>query len=252
MAKIYGLCGSMTGKLADTVMTVRNGEQIARKYQPMVYNPSTATQVAQRAKMKLMSQLSAVMAPVIAIPRQGAVSARNLFTKVNFKLATYAENSADIPLASVQLTKSAVALPELAATRDGNTITASLYRGDGSINRVVYAVFIKEEDNRLRFLMSQIGNTPGDDNAFSTDINVRTTGAVTILAYGVRDNSEAARAYFGDLTVSAEDSAKVVTTRQLTENDITLTETRGINVPAPESPAVNPSPEDGNRSSKKK
>lgn len=233
MAKIYGLFGAMTGKVADAVMLVRNGEQIVRKYQPIVSNPSTAAQVAVRAKLKLMSQLSAVMAPVIAIARQGAVSSRNLFTKVNYKLATFADNSADIALADVQLTKSVVGLPFLTASRAAADVSIELSRGDMDVNRIVYAVFIKESDNRLRFLTSTVVSTPGASSTYPATINVQTSLPVTVLAYGVRDNTDAARAYFGDLTVTAEDIAQVVTTRQLTEADVTLTETRGINVAAP-------------------
>lgn len=233
MAKIYGLFGALTGKLADTVMSVRNGEQIARKYQPIVYNPSTPAQVAQRAKLKLLSQLSAIAAPVIAIPRQGSVSARNLFTKVNFSLTTYSDNAADIALNSVQLTKSVVALPEISANREGSSISVQLVREDSVLSRVVYAIFIKEESNHLRFVSSTVVNEAGVAGNFATTIDVGTSLPVTILAYGVRDNTEAARAYFGNLTVTAEDIARVVTTKQLTEADITLTETRGINVATP-------------------
>ena len=113
MAKIYGLFGSMTGKVADVVMSVRNGEQIARKYQPIVTNPNTPAQVEARAKLKLMSQLSAVMASVIAIPRKGNVSSRNGFVKKNYQSLTYASQQADIALANVQLTDSVVAMPSI-------------------------------------------------------------------------------------------------------------------------------------------
>lgn len=255
MAKIFGLFGAMSGRLADSVMLVRNGKQIVRKYQPVVFNPSTAAQVAARAKMKLVSQLSTVMAPVIAIPRQGDVSSRNLFAKVNYKLATFANDSADIALESVQLTKSVVGLPYLSASREAGEITVELSRGDADIDRVVYAAFIKESDNKLRFLASSVVSAPGASFTFQASLNVQTFLPVTILAYGVRDNNDAARAFFGDLTVSAEDIAKVVTTRQLTNSDVTLTETRGINVASPQS-NVQPSPAGGNgdetRSTKKK
>lgn len=232
MAKIYGLFGAMTGKLADTVMSVRNGEQLARKYQPIVFNPSTPAQIAQRAKLKLMSQLSAVMGPVIAIPRQGSVSSRNLFTKINYPLTTYADNTADIELASVQLTKSAVGFSEVAATRDGSTLTVQLARSEPQVDRVVYAVFMKETDNSLKLQETAVVSTPGVEDTYSTTFNVQTSLPLIVLAYGVRDNSEAASVFFGNLSVNAQSVAQVVATRQLTDADITLTETVGVNVPA--------------------
>lgn len=219
----------MTGKLADTVMSVRNGEQIARKYQPMVYNPSTHAQVAQRAKLKLLSQLSAVMAPYIAMPKQGAVSSRNMFTKVNFPATTYATDQADIVLTSVKLTRSVVACSPVTATRGDGTITAEL-QGD-TFDRVVYVAFFKRNDGTLGFLGQNVVTTPGATNKYTTTFTA-VPFEVVIYAYGVRDNTEAARVLFGDMqTISAEAVAKVITTRTLLESDITLSETVAVAVP---------------------
>lgn len=53
MAKIVGIIGSGHGKLGNTVLAVRRGEQIARVYQPVVANPKSARQQLSRAKMSL-------------------------------------------------------------------------------------------------------------------------------------------------------------------------------------------------------
>lgn len=256
MAKIYGLFGSMTGKLADTVMAVRNGEQIARKYQPVVYNPSTVSQVAQRAKLKLISQLSAVMAPVIAIPRQGSISSRNLFTKKNFALTSYSENQATVTLDAIQLTKSVVALPAVGCSRGENAITAYVAAGSGAgpldINRIVYCLFEKQEDGRLRFVDSKVATSAGNDGGWVVDNLPLITNECVLLAYGVRDNTEAARVMFSDMqTISAETIAKVVTNRTLTETDVTMTETRGYTLAVAQNHSV-AHQDDENRSSKKK
>lgn len=234
MAKIYGLFGAMTGKLADTVMSVRNGEQIARKYQPVVFNPSTPAQIAQRAKLKLMSQLSAVLAPVIAIPRVGSVSSRNLFTKVNFGATSYEDNEATIDLASVQLTKSVVGIPSLHTAATSGGIAVNLGTVSDEIDHVVYVLVIKGNDNKLRLVESQVISEPSSDRTFPTTfsnaaLSPSTGNNLVFLAYGVRLNSEAARVKFGNLTaLAAEEVAKIITERQLTENDITLTETVGL------------------------
>lgn len=228
MAKIYGLFGSMTGKLADTVMTVRYGEQLVRKHQPVVYNPNTEGQVAQRAKMKMMSQLSAVMAPVIAIRREGSVSSRNLFVKYNFKSASFTDGVANIQLADIKLTKSVVSLPRLTASLAGSDLTVALSSAVTDINRVVYCVFRKEADNTIRLVASQVVTTPGTVATFSTTFAVFTDPHI-VYAYGVRDNTEAARVVFGDLQApSAETVAKLVTSTTLLDTDITLTETQYI------------------------
>ena len=57
-------------------------------------------------------------------------------------------------------------------------------------------------------------------------------GVCYVLAYGMRDNTDAARATFGNLiSPAAEDVAKIITSRVLLETDVTLTETKGVTVP---------------------
>lgn len=235
MAKIYGLQGAMTGKLANTVMAVRNGEQIARKYQPVVSNPNTPAQVESRAKLKLLSQLSAVMAPYIAIRRKGTASSRNLFTKKNYPYMTYVDQTASVVLAGVQLTDSVVGFPSISATRDSaapGTLAVRTNWSTSNINRVVYVAFTKGPDSKLRAMSSVVATTPGSGSFWETSIEVDTEPCV-VYAYGVRDNTDAARAVFGNLTVlNPETVAKVITSRVLTENDVTLTETSGVEVPA--------------------
>lgn len=232
MAKIYGLFGAMTGKLADTVMTVRNGEQIARKYQPVVYNPSTPAQIATRAKLKALSQLSAVVAPVIAIPKRGPISSRNLFTRKNYFSVSYASDTASIDLLSVQLTDSVVALPNIAATRTETGISAYVTAlatiGDVNVSRVVYAMFVRQADNTLRLAGSAVGTDK--TSGFSVVLPL-VSSPVVIYAYGVRDNTEAARVAFGNLEVTtATTVASLIVSRTLTDNDVTLTETRAIEI----------------------
>lgn len=244
MAKIYGLFGTLTGKLADTVMSVRNGEQIARKYQPVVFNPSTPAQVETRAKLKLLSQLSAVLGKTIAIPREGNVSSRNLFTKFNYPLVSYADNTAEIELAAVQITKSSVGFPAIQAARtgvDNKSLAVLLSTGVDDFDRVVYIAIAHGADNKLRFAGSAVVNDAGVDKDFPGSINIRTTDAVTVLAYGVRDNTENARARFGNIEVlTAQTVADLVVTRTVLESDVTLSETVGINVVAAASNAKEP------------
>ena len=236
MAKIYGLFGAMTGKVADAVMVVRNGEQIVRKYQPVVTNPSTPAQIEVRAKLKMLSQLSAVMAPVIAMRKQGAVSSRNLFTKVNYPAASFAADTAQIELSAVKITKSIVSLPTLQATPSAGSVNIQLTYGDVSISRIVYCCFRKASDNTLRFEGSQVISTPGAQNRFEATFSLPVGIDYVFYAYGVRDNTDAARVMFGDLVVvDAETVAKIVTSRTLTETDVTLTETQYAAVTVPPS-----------------
>lgn len=234
MAKIFGLFGSMKGKVADVVMVVRNGEQIVRKYQPIVSNPKSAAQVQTRAKLKLMSQLSAVMAPYIAMRREGPVSSRNMFVKSNYPLTTYNNNKADISLVSVQLTKSVLGFSPVTATRTGTTLNLVLGQSAVGLDRVVYVAVFQQEDGSLRAAGSTVVTEPGQNNTFAGTINVLTQAPlpIVVFAYGVRDITEAARVAFSNMKVSAENVASIVTTRSLTDADISLTETKAVEVSA--------------------
>lgn len=235
MAKIFGLFGSMNGKVADVVMAVRNGVQIVRKYQPIVSNPRTNAQIASRARLKLMSQLSAVMAPVIAMPKQGLTSTRNLFVRENYGKSSFADNTASITLTAVSLTKSVVSLPPVVATRSQNAINVVLSDAISlDVDRVVYALFTKLSDGSLRYYGNKIATAPGNDQGWGVSFDVATLDTnFVVYAYGVRDNTDAARAYFGNMqALTAETVAKLVTQRILSESDITLTETRAVEIGA--------------------
>ena len=220
----------MTGKVADTVMSVRNGQQIVRRYQPMVANPKSEAQTAARARLKLISQLAAVFGNQIAIPREGVVSSRNLFVKQNYALTSYNEGQAEITLGNVQLTRSVVGLSSISAVRSERNVTVQLQYGDNEIDRVVYVVVMKGQDGKLRRHVSAV-STVG--TTFSQTFDLSSDFEYVVFAYGVRDNTESARTVFGNLqAVTAETIAKLIVNRVLTEADVTLTETRAAIVPA--------------------
>lgn len=213
-----------TGRVGGSVFRIRYGETIESQYQPVVLNPNTTKQVESRAKLKLASQLAAVMAPVIAMPRNGSISSRNMFIKANYNAMNYAEGQADVELGQVKLTRSVVSLPGLTATRVGSTISVSL-NNNATVDRMVYAIFVKQTDNTLRYLASRVVNEKGSEGKFEAQITV-SNQPVVVYAYGIHDNNEAATAVFGDMqVVSAETIAKLIVLRTVKETDITLTET---------------------------
>lgn len=216
-----------TGKLAGSVFAVRFGETIERAYQPVVLNPKSTAQVEARAKLKLLSQAAAVLAPVIAMRREGAVSARNLFVSRNFPSVEFAEGKATMPVQGIQLTKSVVAIPTVSATRGEAGYNITLSTGDVNLSRVVYVLLQKTPADELRLVDSLMVSTAGIDNRFSTSYTTSQT-VNYVLAYGVRDNTDAARVYFENLEVDNGNLAQILTTRILTDADITLTETVGI------------------------
>ena len=219
-----------SGRVAGSVFAVRYGEVIERAYNPYVSNPKSEAQVEARAKLKLLSQLAAVVAPVLAMPREGAKTSRNKFVATNYELTSYNNLQADIEVNSIRLTDGVMGIPAIVLSRSGDDLTARLAGSAGvGIDNMTYALFIKGKDGYLRYAGSQLITAPGEDHTFNASFRMAdTTDTFVVLAYGSRFNTDAARIKYGDMqTITSETIAKLIVTRVLTEADITVTETRG-------------------------
>lgn len=228
--KLNGIGGTGTGKLGNQVFAVRAGEQIVRQYQPNVSNPSTPLQVANRSKLKLMSQLASVVAPVLAIKSQGLKSSRNLFIKQNYDLSSYSNQEAAIALNRVQLTKSNVGIAGFSADRTSPNGVVVKMNSDLSeaFDRIVYIAFEKQDDGSLRLLDSKVVTEAGQNGDYQSVLTY-TEKAMVMYAYGMRDNTENAKARFGNLQApSAENIAKLIVTSQDILSDVTISETKGL------------------------
>lgn len=229
MAKVYGLTGKMQGKYGSAVFRIRRGTQVMAAYNPVVDNPNTQKQVNARSRFKLVSQLASIYAPIIAIPRDGAITSRNLFTKKNFPLSASTEGKAEIKLPSVQLTASNREMPAFSVSRSsGSEILVGLQQ-PAAFSRVVYAVVAKNTNDNLRVFASIVieNTTPGEANTFAAELPY-TAEAVVVYAYGITDTNAAARAAFGALHApTAEDIATLVTSRTISTNDVVMTATGG-------------------------
>ena len=229
MAKQTSLFGKISGKIGSVVFSTSGGETISREYNPHVANPSTMAQVNQRARMKLMSQLSASMAPVIAIPKQGLVSSRNAFTKLNFGASMANNGVAQISYENVQLTKGNIGLPTLEATRaEGSGISINLAEdASKAVDRVVYILYRKTSEEKLQFVASVIVEGPGANGTFPASLPY-TEGDIVLYAYGMRDTSESATAKYGSMQVAnAVDIARLTAYRNISTEDFQFTQTRG-------------------------
>ena len=222
--------GKQSGKLGQSVLSVRYGEQIMRAYVGKIANPKTAAQVATRSRFKLVSQLSAVMADVIAIPRVGSKTGRNQFVSATMDITSEAAGVAQVDLNAVQLTKSQRGLIGFTATRDtaNNKISVALKGANGSeISRVVYVAFEKQNDGSLVQLASQVVSSPGTNQTFPADLK-GSTKSVVVYAYGITDKDGAASVKFGNLNApTAEQVAKLLTTSSDTLSGVSLTRTNG-------------------------
>lgn len=244
MGKVTSLYGKSMGKIGSIVFSTSGGQTIAREYNPHVANPNTMAQVNQRARMKLMSQLSASLAPVIAIPKKGLVSARNQFTKLNFEQSMAQNGVAQITYENVQLTNGNLGLPSIEATRAQATgISINLTEDARSaVSRVVYILYRKTSEQRLQFVSSVIAEGAGANGTFPATLPY-TEGDIVLYAYGMRDTSESASAKYGNMQVaSAVDVARLTAYRNISSEDYQFTETRGATMYADQS-ELTPVPE---------
>lgn len=236
MAKQTSLFGKISGKIGSVVFSTSGGETISREYNPHVANPSTQAQVNQRARMKLMSQLSAALAPVIAIPKQGLVSSRNAFTKLNFG-ASYATNgTAQITYENVQLTNGNAGLPSIVATRAQESgITIQLAENaSNAVDRVVYILYRKTSEQTLQLVQSIVVESAGVSGTFIGSM-VYTEGDLVFYAYGMKDLNANASAAYGNMAVAnAVDVARLVATRKVDSSSYQFTQTRGATMYADE------------------
>ena len=245
MARQTSLFGKITGKLGAVVFSTSGGQTISREYNPHVANPNTGAQINQRARMKLMSQLSACLAPVIAMQKDGLVSVRNKFVKRNFESCYSVNGQAQISYENVQLTQGNAGLPVL----NYSCMTRAEPQGlwcffkeapNIQIKRVVWCLFKKTDEGKLSFVESQIveeRQEPGEVVYFTAkfasaliDTESSTLQAdYVVYAYGMIDASERATAQYGNLNVNtATDIADLVTNRNISYMDYQFTQTRGI------------------------
>lgn len=237
MGKVTSLYGKTTGKIGSIVFATSGGETIAREYNPHVANPSTMAQVNQRARMKLMSQLSACLNASIVMQKDGLVSKRNKFTKKNMD-ACYANNgTAQITYENVQLTEGAIGLPALRVSQtldDTPQLRIELLSAAAAnINRVVYSVYEKTDESRLSLILSNIVERDSD-GIFSwipDQSNSWIGRELVIYAYGMIDTSEQATARYSNMRVeNGQDIATLVGTRAISYTDYQFTQTRGITI----------------------
>ena len=249
MGKSTSMWGKTTGKVGGLVYATAGGEQIVREYNPNVSNPSTDAQVNQRARMKLMSQLSASLAQSIAMTKDGLTSKRNKFVQRNFA-SSYALNGvAQVTYENLQLTEGNLGLPTIqitAAVQSGlRTLSVSFPEEPSpNISRIVWSVYSKSVEGKLNFVASAIQSQRLDPQAqdtayFAQSFSNMPAGDLVVFAYGMVDTSERATANYGNLNVvDGSDIARLVATRAISFTDYQFTQTRGGTIGADNQPVI--------------
>ena len=230
--KLSGMAGTGSGKLGSQVYASVAGEQVVRNYQPKVSNPNTSLQVNQRARFKLLSQLSQVYAPVMTFRKKGMTSARNLFAKANFDLSSGNDGQAQLSYENIQLTPGTQGLPGIRVSRQASVYLNIDLVSDASkaVDRVVYTLYKKNTNDKLQLISSIVVTEAGEAGTFHTYVFAG-QGDIIVYAYGMKDMNSKASAKYGNYNVqTGEDIAKLLMNRSLSYNDYRFTKTRGVTI----------------------
>lgn len=222
-----------SGKLGNIVCSTVAGETIARDYNPEVANPNTESQVAQRAKFKLMSQLSSVMAPVIAIPKVKSQSSRNLFVKKNMPAVIFDDVEASINLNRVQLTDSNLGIGVVACDRTSGDkcICLLINQQPIGIKGAVYCIFTKDAAGNLSLFDSAVVTENDSEGEWRAEL-AYTDAEIVVYGYALIGSDESMTAAFGNMqAITAEDVAKVITSTGAKSDVIRPTKTKGFTMP---------------------
>lgn len=230
--KLNAILGKGSGKVGGLVFAVSGGEQIVKEKASKVSNPSTDAQVEQRAKLKLMSQLAAAFASVIAIPKNGLVSARNQFISRNIGLATFANGQASFPLGLLQLTIGTVVLPTISWERTNDTtFNVSLVENFGAYaDKVVYVFAEHADGEKIRVRSSVVANAGANGNFIATLPGSDRSGF--IYAYAVKFASSSEKAKFENYVYESESPNAVLgIVQRLTASGNTFSATDSQEIP---------------------
>lgn len=222
-----------SGKLGNIVCSTVAGETIARDYNPDVTNPNTETQVEQRAKFKLMSQLSSIMAPVIAIPKEKSQSSRNLFVRKNMSATVFDGVQAAINLNRVQLTNGNTNIDTFGCDRSSHEHCSCYYSGFDLVGMagMVYCIFTKDDAGNLQLHDSAVVTENTESGDWGADLKY-TDKEIVLYAYALIGDGDKAKAAFGNLEApTAESMAKLLVSSSVAASTIKTTKTKGFTMP---------------------
>ena len=221
------------GKLGNIVCSTVAGETIARDYNPEVANPNTETQVEQRAKFKLMSQLSSVMAPVIAIPKEKSQSSRNLFVRKNMGATVFDGTQAAINLNRVQLTNGNTNIDTFGCDRTSHEHCSCGYYGMPLVGMqgMVYCIFTKDAAGNLSLFDSAVVTENTEDGEWRAELKY-TDAEIVLYAYALIGDGDKAKAAFGNMEAkTAESLAKLIVSSSVAASTIKTSKTKAFTMP---------------------
>lgn len=223
--KQNGIIGLGSGKLGSTISSVRGGVQIQREHRSSIANPSTEGQVAQRARIKLMSQLGAALNSIVAIPPMKLHTSRNLFSKANIGFVEVNDGVASIDYAKIKLTSSSFGCPSVVIerTREFGIKVNMASDARGCCNAIVYNLVKVNSNDKLQVVDSVVMTEPGEEGFFDYFFPY-IDGRIVVYAYGIRLNSAKASAKYAAYRINnGRDVASLIISRKIASPDFRVT-----------------------------
>lgn len=230
MAKVNPTLGKMVGKIGGIVYSVSKGQQVMREKPISVANPQTAAQVAQRSKMKLVTQLAAQVSGSIFYPGIGAVSGRNQFVAANLKQAYYSGDKASIILDNVQLADGNAGIPALHVVRSINQKLQVSFTEEVSsdIVGIYFCVYKKTDEGRLALYGQKLVRERDETYGFMAEFPT-TTDELVVWAVGIKAASASSKAAYYNFSVSnGVDAASLLSEIMNSTTGLVYSATRGV------------------------
>lgn len=226
--KLAGIVGTGSGKLGSSVFATVSGQQIVRQYQPVVSNPATEAQTAQRAKMKLMSQLGAAMAPVIVMKKDGLCSARNKYIKRNIQNASVLQGTASVNVPNLQITDGVGNVGEVDSIYASNSVNVTISDIDPNAKRVVFILFRRNDDGTLSLFGSAVKPVQGSPSDYMQHTFAAGPQKSVAYVYTISDVDGRATARFEQYNVNdAVQVASLVAGRSINIDEYRFSGTAG-------------------------
>lgn len=244
MARMQGITGKLSGKMGAAVFRVRDGQQVVTQYNPIVKNPNTEGQQGQRAKFKLITQLSAIMAPAFGTMSiaqsavKGKATQRNAFTKLNLPLVEISNtpdgDAAVIRMDKLQLTSSFRQFGNMSVAPDSGELQVKIrdVGDDVSTGRVILVGYGSMVPTKQATIVS-MQDVPVANGTITADFSNLATGEYTVLAFGlIPSQSAASRVDFSQIYTPANEGwiSAVLLNQMVQEGSMVETVTIGTNV----------------------
>lgn len=230
MAKVNPTLGKMVGKIGGIVYSVSKGQQVMREKPISVANPQTPAQVAQRSKMKLITQLAAQVSGSIFFAGSGAVSGRNQFVAANLKQAYYSGDKAAIILDNVQLADGNAGIPALHVARSINQKLQITFTEEvaSDIVGIYFCVYKKTDEGRLALYGQKLVREKDETYGFMAEFPT-TTDELVVWAVGIKATSSSSKAAYYNFSVSnGVDAASLLSDIMSSTSGLIYSATRGV------------------------